>query len=462
MAIDAEARRAARSGLRLLEAHRATLGSWDLRATASSIGTELAELGLGVALADGKAARVLEWAEALRASALRLTPVTPPRSEAMRESIAALRRLDAEIIRADRRGRSTRALLAGQARAETSIRRLSRHGVGAGEVTGATLDLASLPPLLGERALVEYVALDDQLTAVVLVSGRLSLRPLGSLGPVAEQLEWLRFGLGRLAHVGREARQVDALLVGTEASAAALESRLIAPLAHALGERELVIVPTGALHDLPWAALPALRGRPVTVTPSATSWAALQGPRTRRAAVVLVAGPRLPHASAEIAAVADVHTRSTRLTGRKATVDEVLRNLDGAMVAHLACHGRFRADSPLFSSLELADGSLNAYTLQRLQRPPELIVLSACDLAVSDAGPGDELLGFAAALLDVGTRTVIASTVPVPDAPAKRLMVGLHRELVAGATPAAALARAHAALPRRDLALSGFVCLGTG
>ena len=93
---------------------------------------------------------------------------------------------------------------------------------------------------------------------------------------------------------------------------------------------------------------------------------------------------------------------------------------------------------------------------------PELIVLSACDLAISSTHPGDQLLGFAAALLDMGTRTIIASVMPVPDAPAKRLMSDLHRQLIAGVSPAVALAHAQAALPAHESALNGFVCLGSG
>ena len=89
-------------------------------------------------------------------------------------------------------------------------------------------------------------------------------------------------------------------------------------------------------------------------------------------------------------------------------------------------------------------------------------MLSACDLAVSDARPGDELLGFAGALLDMGSSTIIASVVPVPDAAARRVMPAFHRELVAGHAPAVALARAQARLPARDLPLAGFACLGAG
>ena len=212
--------------------------------------------------------------------------------------------------------------------------------------------------------------------------------------------------------------------------------RLIAPLAAAIADRPLVIVPTGSWHALPWSMLPQLRGRPLVVAPSAATWVALQAsPRRARRKIALVAGPRLRHAGAELAAVGGLYPRAVALGGRQATVTAVMKALDGATVAHVACHGHFRSDSPLFSALELADGSLNAYELQRLRRAPELIVLSACDLAVSDTRPGDELLGFAAALIAIGTRTIIASVVPVPDAAAKRLMLALHRNLTAGHSP---------------------------
>jgi CHAT domain-containing protein len=208
--------------------------------------------------------------------------------------------------------------------------------------------------------------------------------------------------------------------------------------------------------------LPALAGRPIVIAPSVVTWMALRGATPRRGKVALIAGPRLRHAGAELASVGALYPRPELLSGRAATVAAVMRALDGASVAHIACHGHFRADSPLFSSLELADGPLNVYELQRLRRAPQLIVLSACDLATSDTRPGDELLGVAAALIAMGTRTIIASVVPVPDAAAKRLMIAVHRHMTAGCSPAVALATAQAALHARDHSLSGFVCLGTG
>ena len=459
----AGAQRALRTGLGQLEGYRETLGASDLRATASEIGVELARLGLRIALAGTGTDAMLAWADRLRASALRLPPVTPPDSPELRDRAAELRQVSGEIRRAERGKRTTRALLARQAALETSIRRLSRHAAGAAAPGGTPPSRRELSRALGSTGLVELIELDDTLTALMLAGGRLTRHDLGSVEPVSEDLEWLRFALVRLARRGLGAAQRSAMRQGAEASAESLGDRLIVPLSERLGDRPLVIVPTGSLHAMPWSMLPQLRGRPIVVAPSAATWSALQRPRpARRGKVVLVAGPRLRHAASEVTALASLYSRPVTLSGRQATVEAVMRSLDGATVAHIACHGHFRSDSPLFSALELADGPLNAYELQRLRRPPELIVLSACDLGSSDARPGDELLGFAAALIGMGTRTIVASVLPVPDAGAKRLMISLHRHLTAGERPSVALAKAQRGLTPRADGLAGFVCLGTG
>ncbi len=477
----AGAQRAARRGLQVLEEHRAALGAADLRATASSIGSELAGLGLRIALAGDRPGATLEWAEALRASALRLTPVTPPRNPELRAALTELRQLTAEVTRTEQAGRSSRSLLARQARVETRVRRLSRHAPGETLPSRARPHRTALAAALGDRALVEFAESDRELWALTVTDGRLRRHALGRSAPVLEALEWLRFGLVRLARLPATAPQRESLAAGAVASAAAVEEALLGPVADVIGGRELVVVPTGALHALPWAMLPSLRGRPVSVAPSAAVWWALarrghgrgraagrdgaagrDWPAERDAPALLVAGPRLRHAGAEVRSIAALHPGALVLGGAAAGVAPTLRALPGARIAHLACHGHVRADSPLFSSLELADGRLSAYELQQLRRVPELIVLSACDLAVSDARPGDELLGFAGALLDMGSSTIVASVVPVPDAAARRVMPAFHRELVAGHAPAVALARAQARLPARDLPLAGFACLGAG
>ena len=112
-----------------------------------------------------------------------------------------------------------------------------------------------------------------------------------------------------------------------------------------------------------------------------------------------------------------------RLSGRRscsadgaATAEATLAALDGAWTAHVAAHGVFRADNPLFSSLRLDDGPLTVYDLGRLRRAPLRLVLSSCESGVAAPVGADELLGMVSALVPLGTASLLASVVPVNDA----------------------------------------------
>jgi CHAT domain-containing protein len=181
-------------------------------------------------------------------------------------------------------------------------------------------------------------------------------------------------------------------------------------------------------------------------------------------APALVVGPGLPGGRREIAALGRLYPGAVTLGPREACVDAVLAALDGADLAHIAAHGTFRADNPLFSALTLADGPLTVYDLDRLREAPRLLVLPACDIAVSEARAGDELLGLAAAVLRLGSASLVAPVVPIPDEATRPLMVALHRRLLAGDEPPAALAAARGIVrgddPASRAARSAFLVLG--
>ncbi len=457
-------RRAARSlqrGLEILESYRSTLGATELRATASALGVDLSRLGVSIALSSGDPTDILAWAERLRGNALRL-PVVRTEDHRLRRQRTELRSVERALRTTGADGSAARSLGSRRAALEQSVKSQARLQTGRALEPHLVLKGPSATRQLAGRALVEYVELDGRLRAVTLVGDALALHELGETD-VSDHLEWLRFALKRLARGGlvRDAR--TSTLANASAAAQALERQLIAPLLDASGDAPLVIVPTGPLHAVPWGALPSLRGRPVAVAPSFSTWLDLSTRRRRRhTRATLVAGPGLRHVRAEVNEVAALLPGATVLTGQDATVEATLAALDGATLAHIACHGRFRSDSPLFSSLELADGPLTALDIQGLRRAPDVLVLSACDVALSERHPGDELLGLSAALLASGTRTIIASVVPVPDAAARRLMLAFHRRLAGGASPASALADAQAGLRADQQALAGFLCLGAG
>jgi CHAT domain-containing protein len=100
---------------------------------------------------------------------------------------------------------------------------------------------------------------------------------------------------------------------------------------------------------------------------------------------------------------------------------------------------------------------LIAYDLERLERPPRLLVLSACDAGSADVRAGEAVMGLVSAALSFGTATVIAAVGPVGDAATRNLMTGLHERLALGMAPAEALA----AVPR-PLGALAFMCFGAG
>jgi CHAT domain-containing protein len=194
--------------------------------------------------------------------------------------------------------------------------------------------------------------------------------------------------------------------------------------------------------------LPSLRERVLSVSPSAGSWLrALDTEPPPGGRNVLVRGPGLATGGAEVPDLADQYGRRTVLEHDEAEVPRVLAELDGATLAHIAAHGTFRADSPLFSSLRMADGPLIVHDFERLARSPYRIILSSCDTARLASVGADELLGLVTALLPLGTAGVVASSAPVNDAAVVPLMLTLHKGLSAGLSLAEALRDARAALP---------------
>jgi CHAT domain-containing protein len=176
------------------------------------------------------------------------------------------------------------------------------------------------------------------------------------------------------------------------------------------------------------------------VAPSAAVWwQAGRRPAPRRRRDVIVVGPGLPGTLAEAAGIAAGYRNPIVLTTGAATARRVLAALDGASTAHVAAHGVFRGDSPLFSAVHLDDGPLTVYEFGRLRRAPHRMILSSCESGVGAPVAGDELLGMISVLVPLGTTSLMASMVPVNDAATVPFMTDFHAALRHGAVFAEAL-----------------------
>ena len=268
------ARRAVRTGLRILEEHRAMLGATDLRAAASAHRVELARLAFTMAVEDGDATAALRWLELSRAGLLRLRGVRPPDDVQLAAALAQLRatlksideavgsgeRIGPLRARADPpRARDPRPLPhparrrrrpAGPAAGPAGSRRTAGRA-GPGRVRGRTA--ASCTPSSSP-------------------TGRAAVRSLGPAAPVAADVRSLSVLLDRLARGLGGAERQQATLQRFRDLAAAVDARVLAPLASLIGDRPLVLAPDETVRPVPWFALPTVSGRPVTVVPSGTVW----------------------------------------------------------------------------------------------------------------------------------------------------------------------------------------------
>ncbi|WP_324786078.1 CHAT domain-containing protein [Streptomyces sp. H51] len=434
---------ACRRGLDVLDDHRMTLGASELRARATAQGAELAALAQQVSLESGGPRRLLTWSERWRATVLSAPPTRPPADPVLQSRLTAFREIAARAEAARTEGRPVPVLEREQRRLEREIRSRTLHMRGDAPGAEERFDVGRLLGRLGGTRLVELAVLDGRVQVLLCGDGRVRRFEAGLIAEAEVEAEHVQAGLRRLAHPGADAR-----LPVVEAAGRRLEELLLGPAAARLGSGPVVVVPPGRLHRVPWALLPSLRDRVLSVSPSASSWLRAREteppPGGRH---VLVRGPGLASGGAEVPELADRYGGATLLEHDDARVPRVLEELDGAALAHIAAHGTFRADSPLFSSLRMADGPIVVHDFERLDRSPYRIILSCCDTARFASVGADELLGLVTALLPLGTAGVVASSAPVNDEAVVSLMLALHKGLSGGLSLAEALRDARAALP---------------
>jgi len=336
-------------------------------------------------------------------------------------------------------------------------------------VGGGTLDeVRGLLPT-GTALLESYTAGEDLWLLAIDAEGLEAVHLPGRMSQVHGLLAQFEAGLAVLANTPPELwqRLVPSLHVGAEADLRELYDCLLAPLADRLeGAERLVIAPHDRLWSVPFGALhdglePLIDTVEIGLVPSAEALVRLH----RRAPAageggLAVGGDqrRLPAVEAEIEAVCGLLAMQ-RLAGPDATRRAVLDALGGARWVHYSGHAEFRPESPLFSSLHLAEGEhLTAADLLKRRLSADLVTLAACETGRHDGASSVELVGLARAFLQAGAKTVVATLWSAPDLATGRLMASFYRQAQALQHPAAALRQAQQAV--RDETLHPFFWAG--
>jgi tetratricopeptide (TPR) repeat protein len=326
---------------------------------------------------------------------------------------------------------------------------------------GASQLRRELGARLGATVLVEWVITGSDVWAVVFAEGVSRLVPLAPLRHVLHARDRLMMWLDRAAE------EPDASSAGALRAARLLDDLVVAPLG--LGDRaDIVLVPVGELHGIPWSGLPSVAGWAVAMSPNAQLW--LEADRRATGgvrSVGVIEGPSVTTANVERAAIEAVHDRVTLAAGVGATATTVRSMFAGLDLVHVAAHGTFRSDHPLLSTIELASGPATLYDTVPSRMRSRLVVLSSCEGGAHGSADGSEVLGLAAVMLARGAAAVLAPLTVVRELECADFVADVHRQLADGV----AFARAVASVRDRWLAdddlsrwavASSFTCFGSG
>lgn len=314
------------------------------------------------------------------------------------------------------------------------------------------------------ETVIEYFMTGDYVSAFIASRESFSVaRRIASKSEIERVLSTLRFQIEKFnygpdyveAYFGQLRR-------GTNETLHQLYKSIFAPLEAMLATDRLIIIPHGALHYVPFHALRDESGYlidrfEISYAPSAS---VLKLCRARHAAAQVanfkfeisemvalgLAETGTPSINEEMDALASLFPGAVMLIGDRATRANLLQAAPHGRFLHLASHGYFRRDNPMFSFLKLADSHLHFYNLLDLKLNAEMVTLSACHTGVNKVFPGDELHGLVRGFLYAGAPSVIASLWAVSDRSTADFMREMYSHICAGATKRTALRRAQLAI----------------
>jgi CHAT domain-containing protein/tetratricopeptide (TPR) repeat protein len=400
---------------------------------------EVYENLVGLCLADAanpaSAAEALRFVEQAKSRALRdlvlprghsIVPEQPGQSDLVRQ-IRELReelnwyyhRIAVEELRPAETSRVQLEGLEAQARQREkelidSLRELPASPESAADLVPASVAGVDIirEALLGETAMIEYFAVRGRFMAILVSRHSLELIPLTMEARVANLLRLLHFQLSkfRLGSTYTEPFR-KTMLDATKAHLRELYRELIEPFHSRLqGFEHLIFVPHRLLHYLPFHAFHdgekyLIDRFTISYAPSATIYGLCHQKSANATGPSLIMGvpdPQAPSILEEVQAVAATLPEPDLLLGASASEANLKERGPRSRLVHIATHGYFRQDNPMFSGIRLGTSYLSLFDLYSLKLPVSLVTLSGCTTGVNVVAAGDELLGLARGLLSAG------------------------------------------------------------
>ena len=314
---------------------------------------------------------------------------------------------------------------------------------------------AALP---ADVALVEYFRIQEKTIACVLTQEQLQITPVTVNSRIQKLLQLLQFQISKFRlDPNYVATFRESLLRSTEAHLQNLYQELIEPIRHLLDAKHLVFVPHGLLHYVPFHALHdgesyLIDRHSISYAPSASIYAVCQTKQSAASDDSLILGipdAQAPLIGAEVEKLSQLLPNAKLFVGETATEDILQKHGRASRFIHIATHGYFRQDNPMFSSIRLGTSHLSVYDIYHMQLPAEMVVLSGCATGMNAITPGDELMGLVRGLLHAGAQSLMLTLWDVHDESTKEFMVEFYSQLRMGAAKSAAMQTAMQSLRKR-------------
>ncbi|HMC31279.1 MAG TPA: CHAT domain-containing tetratricopeptide repeat protein [Candidatus Angelobacter sp.] len=313
-----------------------------------------------------------------------------------------------------------------------------------------TIPIEDLQRLLPENTLLlEYYTARNRFYICLIGRDQFKILPLGEVMPVREKLRLLQLQLAKFRLGEDYIRPLEkSFLEATQAHLEELYSFLIEPVREQLKAEHLIIVPHAFLHYLPFHALSdgqryLIDDFSISYAPSSSIFAVCQEKQppasTGGTLVLAVPDARAPYIAEEARFVAEAMGSSRLFVGPEATEEQLRKFGPESRFIHIATHGYFRQDNPMFSSIRLGNSLLSLFDLYQLQFDAELVTLSGCGTGMNVVIGGDELIGLVRGLLYAGAQTLMVSLWEVHDQSTAEFMGDFYRNYKISANKANAL-----------------------
>lgn len=298
---------------------------------------------------------------------------------------------------------------------------------------------SQIPNLPADAAVISYVLADNQCFAFILKAN--------------EKPKVVALPVGAAELRGQIKRYRESILTFSptfKADARTLyESLLKAADGDIAKAKHLIIVPDGALWELPFQALITasnkylVEEREISYAPSLGVLSASKLPtisKTNQKKFAAFANSTrkdsaaLPEAEREANGIGKLYATSTIFVKAAATEKRVKTEAAQAKVLHLAVHGKMNQTDPFESALLFTpeasdDGRLTVSEILQMNLPNSLVVLSSCDTSNGQVLSGEGLLSLSWAFLASGGKSVVAAQWAVEEKTTADLMLNFHRAL---------------------------------